>query len=191
MCGYARCRCLWLQGCGIEDNYAKERMGLEVEYEKIALFRKRMEVEIPKGFIDMPDYLAKKKYPSKYRPPVILMSRDTIVNYSFNLMEVSLPKEQLLEATNGFYKNMKKTKPWGRFGDVNILDTTNGKKAFFTYESPTVDEDIYGVIYVTDIEGKLLYGGFVCLLHDKDIWEEIALHSILSIREIGGLSNEN
>lgn len=37
---------------------------MEMVYEKVKLFRKQMEILIPEGFKDMPDYVAKKKYPS-------------------------------------------------------------------------------------------------------------------------------
>ena len=48
---------------------------MEMVYEKVKLFRKQMEILIPEGFKDMPDYVAKKKYPSKHRPPVILIEK--------------------------------------------------------------------------------------------------------------------
>lgn len=53
---------------------------MEMVYEKVKLFRKQMEILIPEGFKDMPDYVAKKKYPSKHRPPVILMDKNNMVN---------------------------------------------------------------------------------------------------------------
>ncbi len=37
---------------------------MEMVYEKVKLFRKQMEILIPEGFKDMPDYVAKKKYPN-------------------------------------------------------------------------------------------------------------------------------
>lgn len=33
---------------------------MEMVYEKIKLFRKQMEILIPEGFKDMPDYVAKR-----------------------------------------------------------------------------------------------------------------------------------
>ena len=39
---------------------------MEMVYEKVKLFRKQMEILIPEGFKDMPDYVARKKYPSKH-----------------------------------------------------------------------------------------------------------------------------
>ena len=51
---------------------------MEMVYEKVKLFRKQMEILIPEGFKDMPDYVARKKYPSKHRPPVILMDKNNI-----------------------------------------------------------------------------------------------------------------
>ena len=55
---------------------------MEMVYEKVKLFRKQMEILIPEGFKDMPDYVARKKYPSKHRPPVILMDKNNMVNFT-------------------------------------------------------------------------------------------------------------
>ena len=154
-------------------------------FETVKLFRSRIEVEIPCDFVDMPDYVAKKKYPSKHRPPVILMSRDTAINYSFNLMDVPLKQEDMMRAGDGFYINMKKMTPTGCFEDLQEITREDGMKVVsFSYEAPAVDEDIFGIIYLTAIRGKLLYGGFNCLLRDRQIWEDTAFHTIRSIREV-------
>ena len=58
---------------------------MEMVYEKVKLFRKQMEILIPEGFKDMPDYVARKKYPSKHRPPVILMDKNNMVNFNTSL----------------------------------------------------------------------------------------------------------
>lgn len=156
-----------------------------MHFETVKLFRSRMEAEIPGNFVDMPDYIAKKKYPSKHRPPVILMSKDASVNYSFHLMDVPLNQEEMMEAGNGFYLNMKKLTPMGHFDELKEIAREDGSKvACFAYEAPTINEDIFGIIYVTEIGGKLLYGGFNCILKDKEIWEEAAFHTIRSIKEV-------
>ncbi|MBO5488043.1 MAG: hypothetical protein J5988_14155 [Eubacterium sp.] len=156
-----------------------------MEFECVKLFRKRMEIQIPSGFVDMPDYIAKKKYPSKFRPPVILMSKDTLINYSFNLLEIPLPQDELVNATKGLYSNMKRNTPAGHFGEINVTGRENGQVAWFDYEAPTADDDIYGVIYVTGIAGKLMYGAFNCMLQEKATWEDVVIHSISSIKESG------
>lgn len=155
-----------------------------MEFERVKLCRNRLEIELPCGFVDMPDYLAKRKFPSKFRPPVILMSKDTMVTYSFHLMDVLLSDAELMEATKGFYLNMKKNTASGRFDEIQIIEREGGKVAAFSYEAAAMDADIFGVIYVTGIEGKLLYGAFNCIQPEREKWEGIAYYSVSSIREV-------
>lgn len=158
----------------------------EIEYENRKLFRGRMEIKLPADFKDMPDYLAKKKYPSKFRPPIIIMNEDTTVNYLFNLLEVNLSKSEIVEATKGLYNNLKRNHPTGKFGQINITDRENGQVAWFAYETQAVDAELFNIAYVTDIDGTLLNGAFNCLLAHKDIWLDRVVYSIQSIQEVGG-----
>lgn len=156
------------------------------DFETVKLFRGRMSVALPPDFKDMPDYIAKKKYPSKFRPPVIMMNKDTTVNYLFHLMEQPLPKAELENAAKGFYINIKRTYPKGIFDEIKIIDRVDGKAAWFAYDTPVMDGKLFNVAYLTDIGGKLMYGAFNCILEDKDIWTDRVLYSIASIQEAGG-----
>lgn len=153
------------------------------EFKEVKLFRGRMSILLPENFKDMPDYIAKKKYPSKHRPPIIITSEDTLVNYLFNLLEKTLPKPEMGNAVQGLYDNLKRSQPMSRFDKINMIDRVNGQAAWFSYESQVLDADLFQIAYVTDIEGKLMCGAFNCLAADKNKWFDDALYSIRSIRE--------
>ena len=140
---------------------------MEMVYEKVKLFRKQMEILIPEGFKDMPDYVAKKKYPSKHRPPVILMDKNNMVNFTFHLMDMALAEGQLKKAAEGF-------------GERN----DGGKIAWLAYETMAIDADIFNIMFITPLEGKLLYGSFNCILGMQDEWEEIAMYCIRTITKV-------
>lgn len=156
----------------------------DIMFETIKLFRGRMEIRLPEGFVDMPDYLAKRKYPSKYRPPVILMSKDTLVNYGFQLTEAPLAGKQLRDAIEGFLYQSRRIMPAAHFGEIQYTDRVDGQVAYFSYEVPAADTDIFQITYITDIEGKLLHGMFNCLSQERENWEETALSSIRSVKEV-------
>lgn len=163
----------------------------QLEFEEIRLFRGRMSILLPENFKDMPDYLAKKKYPSKHRPSVIMTSEDTLVNYLFNLMEQPLPKSEIQNAAKGLYDSLKRTQPMGRFDKINMVDRVNGQAAWFFYYTKVLDAELFQIAYITDIHGKLMYGAFNCLAEEEDNWFENALYSIRSIREVGDNRYEN
>ncbi len=157
----------------------------ETVFETIKLFRGRMEVSLPEGFVDMPDYLAKRKYPSRHRPPVLLMSRDTLVNYGFHLTEAPLAGNRLRDAMETFLYQSRRVMPGAHFGGIQYTDRVDGQAAYFSYEVPAADTDIFQITYITDIGGKLLHGMFNCLSQERENWEETALSSIRSIKEVG------
>lgn len=158
----------------------------EIEFRDVKMFRGRMTIALPKNFKDMPDYIAKKKYPSKFRPPIIITSEDTLVNYLFNLVERPLPKSEICNAARGLYDNVKRTQPMGKFSEIDVADRVNGKVAWFSYYTQAVDADLFQIAYLTDIDGKLMYGAFNCLTEHKAGWFDNVLYSIMSIRETGG-----
>lgn len=164
---------------------------LQLEFKEVKLFRGRMTILLPANFMDMPDYLAKRKYPSKYRPPVIMTSEDTLVNYLFNLMETPLPKSEIENAAKGLYDSLKRTQPMGVFDKISMIDRINGQVAWFFYHTKTLDAELFQIAYITDIHGKLMYGAFNCLLEEKNNWFENILYSIRSIHEVEDNHYEN
>lgn len=158
----------------------------EIEFTDVKMFRGRMTIALPEHFKDMPEYVAKRKYPSKYRPSIIMTSEDTLVNYLFDLVERPLPKSELYNAAKGLYDNLKRTQPMGRFDEINLTDRINGQVAWFSYHTQVMDADLFQIAFLTDIDGKLMYGMFNCLKEQKDSWFDNALYSITSIRETGG-----
>ena len=150
---------------------------MEMVYEKIKLFRKQMEILIPEGFKDMPDYVAKKKYPSKHRPPVILMDKNNMVNFTFHLMDMALAEGQLKKAAEGFVKSMKQVYVNAKFQELQYGERN-------AYETMAIDADIFNIMFITPLEGKLLYGSFNCILGMQDEWEEIAMYCIRTITKV-------
>ena len=158
----------------------------QVNYEQIKLFRGRMKILLPENLKDMPDYLAKKKYPSKHRPPVILMNEDNTVNYSFHLMENPLPENQLEKAMGGMIKGLKKAMPQAEFEKTSYVEENGKKIAWTAYENEVLDGRLFFIVFMTPVDGKVLYGAFNCPAKMREEWEEHALYSIKSITEAGG-----
>lgn len=157
---------------------------MEMVYEKVKLFRKQIEILLPEGFRDMPDYIAKKKYPSKHRPPVILMDENNMVNFTFHLMDMPLAEGQLNKAAEGFFKSMKQVYTNAKFQKLQYGERNDGAKmAWLGYETMAMDADIFNIMFLTSAEGRLLYGSFNCILEMKDEWEEIAMYCIRTIKK--------
>ena len=44
-----------------------------------------------------------------------------------------------------------------------------------------LDADIFNIMFITPLEGTLLYGSFKCILGMQDEWEEIAMYCIRTV----------
>ena len=68
------------------------------------------------------------------------------------------------------------------FRNYNMND--GGKIAWLAYETMAIDADIFNIMFITPLEGKLLYGSFNCILGMQDEWEEIAMYCIRTITKV-------
>jgi hypothetical protein len=69
------------------------------------------------------------------------------------------------------FKNIYPSAQWYDSGIKEI----NGKDiGFIELLTPAVDTEIYNLIWLTDLDGKLLITTFNCTKAEKDDWEPIA-----------------
>ena len=47
-----------------------------------------------------------------------------------------------------------------------------------------IDADIFNIMFITPLEGKMLYGSFNCILGMQDEWEKIAMYCIRTIKKV-------
>ncbi len=165
----------------VHSGIEMREVSMAVRYELVSLFEGRMEIMLPEGFREMPEEMAKWKYPSIYRPPIIMMSGDTRVNCYFCLMDVPLPAEETVRAAEGLRTNIKRNQTVEWTGEV--VEKPDGKAAWFTYENRTLDENAWNMVFVTGIGGKLVYGGFNCPRGEEQEWAGRAEYSISTIQD--------
>lgn len=154
---------------------------MDIRYRPVSLFEGRMEIMLPEGFREMPEEMAKWKYPSIYRPPIIMMSEDMRVNCYFNLMDVPLPVEETARAAEGMRVNIKRNQTVEWVGE--LVEEPDGQAAWFAYENRTLDENVWNMVFVTNIGGKLVYGGFNCPKGEEQVWAGRAEYSISTIQD--------
>ena len=46
-----------------------------------------------------------------------------------------------------------------------------------------IDADMFNIMFITSLDGKMLYGSFNCILEMQKDWEEIAMYCIRSIKQ--------
>lgn len=155
-----------------EGIYIKEKLYL---FEKLPILEGRLQVYLPKEFKIMPIELAKLKYPSEQRPPVIYMDDTTVLNFGFSTLPVPSVAEQAEELRDTLKSVCQKAFPANAFFEKGLYQLNEGKLSWFDYKSHTVDGPMYNVMYVIPAGQTLLQGIFNCPFELMENWKPVIL----------------
>lgn len=159
--------------------YVKDRL---IHFKETQVLDDKVSVILPEGFTDMPYEIAKMKYPSEQRPQIIKTSDDGTVNFTFSLYDVDFNENQIEDALGQFKGVIRKVNPAFIFYDFTV--ETEKALGWFDFKSYGLDEQIYNVVYLTPIEGKLMHGIFNCLYRDILEWKEAVRQIMMSVTDL-------
>lgn len=155
----------------------------KVEFERVFLFEDKMSIILPTILVDMPSNLSHLKYPSELRPQIIKTTLDTTVNFTFSRYDLDIEDIQIKEAAKQSQKMLKQLNPAYIFYELEEKKLTTTTISWFDFKSYAMDGQMYNIMYVTCIEGKLVHGNFNCLYKDMIEWKEAANQIILSTKD--------
>lgn len=157
--------------------------GDEYNFVDMEFFDGKMTMRIPESFIDMPLEFAKIKYISEQRPQIIKMNHDGSINITLSLFEEPIKKEQIRECKDGFKSVIKKLNPSTIFYEDEIEEVDDKYIGYFSYKSFALDDNLYNIMFITDIGLNVLLGTFNCLHKDMEEWKIVAIQMMKSIRD--------
>lgn len=147
------------------------------------LFDSKAEVMLPDSFMNMPEILAETKYPSVQRPQVIKTNENGTVNFCFNLFESPIEKEQIEPASASFRSILQKAQPSVMQLEHKTECLIDTDISWFAFRSFSMDEQIYNLIFITSIGGKLMNGTMNCPKGLEKDWRPIMRQVVLSIED--------
>ena len=159
--------------------YIKDEL---VHFKEVQFLDDKVSIMLPDTFVDMPHEIAKIKYPSEQRPQIIKMNDDASVNFTFSLYDTPFNERQIESALSQFQGIIHKVNPALIFYDVVILEEKN--LGWFDFKSYGLDEQMYNVMYITPIEGKMLHGIFNCMYRDILEWKDAVRQVMLSVVDL-------
>lgn len=153
------------------------------EFSRIELFDSKMAVMIPASYVLMDEQAAKLKYPSEQRPQVIYSNPEGDVNFTFSLFDTPITDRQVMQAIDQFQLVIKKIQPANIFYEKK-QDPLNGSVVgWFDFKGYALDDQIYTMMYVTPIDGKVMHGIFNCRFSESLSWKHVALQLMQSIED--------
>ena len=172
-----------------KEKYSKIESGMFInnrieEFSKSQLFDDQMEIMLPKSFGIMPDSYIKVKYPSQFRPHLILTTMDLSVNLGFTLFNQKASEEEIEGLAVQIKNTIKRANPIAQFYGQETFNSTNCKKVWFDFRTQALDEAIYNIQFITLIDHNIMLGIFNCLYRDTDEWHEMIKQIIESIKDL-------
>lgn len=150
-----------------------------VEIEKITyLFSRRefpehkISMVLPEQLVVMPSNIARVKYPSEFRPELIMTTPDQNLDFTLHYhRNVVLDPLEAVEVAESFRMSGKRMYPASVFSHVDKIDTVNTVVSYYGFQAPAFDADIYSINFVISIEKRLLLGSFNYLYENQAKWD--------------------
>lgn len=147
--------------------------GKWIPFKQTAIFNETVSLWIPETFLEMPMEVARVKYISSYRPPVILTSKDYEKNLGFHLLK----REQA--DLDIFIGQMAETvlihAPETVIYDQGTILTEGAEGRWFEYKNFTVTDETYNIQFLLYSAPYLLAGTFNCRMSSYDEWKLLML----------------
>lgn len=166
--------------CTLETGmYIKNELIL---FERNTFFQEKLGITLPVSFVDLPPDMAKVKYTSQQRPQIIRTSLDTTVNLGLSMMDIEIHEEQIKTLKNQAQEALKRLNPSFVFYE-NRVEARNVPLGWFEFKSYGLDTDVYNLMFISQIEDKMLHGVFNCDYDDALEWREAARQMMYSITD--------
>ena len=156
-----------------------------ITFTNITLPQTKIHIYLQEQFIVMPDLVKDMKYPSKNAPDLIITSLDSMVNFGFNILSVSMEEGDTKVMSSQFQNALRNVNPSIKIKkQVNDVTTEHGNEmSWFDFKGYLIDGQNYNRMYLVKMRETVLHGIFNCPMQFKDEWGEIAEKCFMSIEE--------
>lgn len=152
------------------------------EFSRVRIIDYRISVLLPNTFIDLPEEMAKMKYPS--RPQVIKSSLDTTANFTFRWFpDESFSSERTDRAMQKFRTFLTKMNPSITVMRTGLERLETERLVWLQYRSQAVDEEIFNIAFLTPIANRMLFGSFNCRYNQYEDWWSAMQSVMRSIKD--------
>lgn len=157
-----------------------------ITFTNITLPQTKIHIYLPEQFIVMPDLVKDMKYPSKNAPDLIITSLDSMVNFGFNILSVSMEEGDTKVMSSQFQNALRNVNSSIKIKkQVNDVTTEHGNEmSWFDFKGYLIDGQNYNRMYLVKMRETVLHGIFNCPMQFKDEWGDIAEKCFMSIEEI-------
>ena len=141
-----------------------------------------LSILLPDYFNLMAKELVEIKYPSGNRPTEIYSDEQGGVSIGFSHTQNQMELEKLPELMPMFMEQFSNMYPTIKWGKTDIRKINGLNCVVLEFETPAVDTEIYNLMGITVLDGRMLIFTFNCIVPVRSEWEEKASQIINSIQ---------
>lgn len=129
-------------------------------------------ISLPKILGIMPIEYARIKYPSEFRPQILLTTTELDTNLGFTLFnefygsEVKIMAERIMRGISRAHPD------YPVYPGKSIQE---GKGYYFSFRSHALDSDVYNMSLIMKLKDRLLQSSFNCIYQQHTEWRKIVL----------------
>lgn len=127
----------------------------------------------------------KEKYPVENRPDIALtLPHDETINFLYTLTDKPTSNSDILEILKNFKKVIKHLQFGSTFYESDLIQAEISPIGWLDYKNTVLGKAVYNIMYLLNLEGKLLICSFCCPYKDRQDWKPLVLEMIKKIRYI-------
>lgn len=147
------------------------------------LFDEEFRILLPEDFTRMSEPIARIRYISSYRPPVILSGPSYDENFGFHLLKYEGEEpERLIQRMQNTVSRYTPETVFYETGSIEMLEMAG---SWFEYKNFTLNEETYNMQFVIRLGFDLLAGTFNCRMLFYDEWKPLVLQLLEKIERSG------
>ena len=158
------------------------RPASEIELVKKRVLSERVELLIPKGFEVMTEPQMDFQYAHASSRPNVVFTNNNLVTlaltYSDNDADQDMVEIYETNFAKGYHKQFKQT-TWFSEG---VKEVGGHKVGYLEFMKPEMGHEVYTLIFLTDVQGKLMIATFNCADRQKTEWEPLAKKIMASLK---------
>ena len=170
-----------MQEAVTEEPAVPQEQALSKGYRTISLYNNKLRLSVPDYFTEMSSAMKHSKYPRGNSPDVVYTDEDGAVNVALNYTTAAMSDNDIATMQSRLLQQLQAANP---IDLTTRTETINGSEfAVFEFMSQAIDTRVYNLMFLTELDGRMLLGTFNCTESLKDEWQPRAKEILASVQK--------
>jgi hypothetical protein len=146
---------------------------LDMDMTERLFFDDKFKMYMPANFVKMNIQTAKIKYPSDGRPSIVYMNKQDTVNIGLSLIDESVQDSDMPDVRDFMKQIYSSVNPAAKMHDADDFEQDGHTVAYYSFTSHAIGGQMYNLVFMLALEGKLVVCNLNCLKKDAETLEPL------------------